>query len=127
MPESLTVSNSSCLIALDAAGSLGILERLYCTISVPDAIAQECGRTLPSWVRADFVQNQALARSLRLNLGAGEAEAIALSIERSAARLILDDRGSGGLHVSSICPSQNARRLIQRQGAGNHPQGSRNS
>ena len=92
MPESLTVSNSSCLIALDAAGSLGILERLYCTISVPDAVAQECGGTLPSWVQVHFVQNQALARSLRLNLGAGEAEAIALSIERSAARLILDDK-----------------------------------
>ncbi|MGB2608647.1 MAG: DUF3368 domain-containing protein, partial [Isosphaeraceae bacterium] len=50
MPESPTVSNSSCLIALDAAGSLGILERLYRTI--------------------------------------------ALSIERSAARLILDDKKS---------------------------------
>ena len=48
VPESPTVSNSSCLIALDAAGSLGILERLYRTI--------------------------------------------ALSIERSAARLILDDK-----------------------------------
>ena len=38
------------------------------------------------------MQNQALAQSLRLNLGVGEAEAIALSIEWSAARLILDDK-----------------------------------
>ena len=92
MPESPTVSNSSCLIALDAAGSLGILERLYSTIAVPDAVAQECGGALPAWVQVHSVQNQALAQSLRLNLGAGEAEAIALSIERSAARLILDDK-----------------------------------
>ena len=38
------------------------------------------------------MQNQALARSLRLDLGAGESEAIALSVEWSAARVILDDK-----------------------------------
>jgi hypothetical protein len=39
------------LIALDAAGSLGILERLYSTIAVPDAVVQECAGTLPAWVQ----------------------------------------------------------------------------
>ena len=91
MPESPTVSNSSCLIALDAAGSLGILEQLYSTVAVPDTVAQ-CGGALPAWVQVHSVQNQALAQSLRLNLGAGEAEATALSIELPAARLILDDK-----------------------------------
>ena len=92
MREGPTVSNSSCLIALDAAGSLAILERLYSTIAVPDAVVQECGGALPAWVQVHSVQNQALAQSLCLNLGAGKAEAIALSIERSTARLILDDK-----------------------------------
>jgi len=32
MRESPTISNSSCLIALDAAGALGILEQLYSTL-----------------------------------------------------------------------------------------------
>jgi predicted nucleic acid-binding protein len=36
------------LIALDAAGSLAILERLYSTIAVPDAVVQECGGALPA-------------------------------------------------------------------------------
>ena len=92
MPDGPTVSNSSCLIALEAAGSLGILEQLYTTIAVPDAVSQECGGALPAWVRVHSVQNQPLVQSLRLGLGAGEAEAIALSIECSAARLILDDK-----------------------------------
>ncbi len=92
MPDGLTVSNSSCLIALEAAGSLGILEQLYATIVVPQAVAQECGAGLPTWVQVHTVRNQPLAQSLRLDLGAGEAEAIALSIECSAARLILDDK-----------------------------------
>jgi len=93
------------LIALDAAGSLGILERPYSTIAVPDAVVQECGGALPAWVRVHSVENQALAQSLRLNLGAGEAEAIALSIERqrdSSSTI----RKRGGLLASSICPSQ---------------------
>jgi uncharacterized protein len=85
MPDGLTVSNSSCLIALEATGFLGILEQLYSTIAVPDAVAQEYGGALPAWVQVHSVQNQPLARSLRLDLSAGEAEAIALSIERSAA------------------------------------------
>jgi predicted nucleic acid-binding protein len=92
MSDGLTVSNSSCLIGLEVAGCLGILEQLYGTIIVPDALAQECGGNLPAWVQVHSVQNQAVARSLRLSLGAGEAEAIALSLERSAARVILDDK-----------------------------------
>jgi predicted nucleic acid-binding protein len=52
------------LIALDAAGSLGILERLYSTISVPDTVAQECGVAFPAWVQVHSVQNQLLAQSL---------------------------------------------------------------
>ena len=47
MPESPTVSNSSCLIALDAAGSLGILEQLDSTIAVPDAVVQGGWRLRP--------------------------------------------------------------------------------
>jgi predicted nucleic acid-binding protein len=92
MPDGLTVSNSSCLIALEATGSLGILEQLYGTIAVPDAVSQECGGALPTWVRVHSVQNQPLVQSLRLDLGAGESEAIAFAIEYSAARLILDDK-----------------------------------
>lgn len=38
------------------------------------------------------VRNQALVQSLELDLGAGEAEAIAFSVECSAARLIVDDK-----------------------------------
>jgi predicted nucleic acid-binding protein len=92
MPDEPTVSNSSCLIALEAAGALSLLQQLYGTIVVPDAVNQEFGKSLPAWVQVYSVQNRPLAESLRLNLGAGEAEAIALSIERSAARLILDDK-----------------------------------
>lgn len=92
MPDAPTVSNSSCLIGLEAAGHLDILQQLYATIDVPEAVAQECGSALPGWAQVHSVQNQSLVQSLKLDLGAGEAEAIALSVESSAERLILDDK-----------------------------------
>src|SRR5438270_6907590 len=92
MPNGPTVSNSTCLIALEGAGHLGILEQLYARIEIPGAVAQEWASTSPAWVDVLSVQDQTLVQSLRLSLGAGEAEAIALSKERSAVRLILDDK-----------------------------------
>src|SRR5262245_39462727 len=65
---------------------------MYGTITVPQAVAGESGPGLPPWVQSQPVLNQTLVNSLRLELGAGEAEAIALSIELSAARVILDDK-----------------------------------
>jgi hypothetical protein len=41
MPEGPTISNSSCLIALHAAGYLDLLQQLYTAIEVPEAVAEE--------------------------------------------------------------------------------------
>jgi len=92
MPDELTVANSSCLIALDAVGYLSVLHELYEAIDVPDAVNRECGGQLPAWVQVRSVSNRSLVQSLRLELGEGEAEAIALCVERSANRVILDDK-----------------------------------
>jgi predicted nucleic acid-binding protein len=104
VPEGLTICNSSCLIALDAVGSLDILERLYGTIAVPNAVAQECSGALPAWIQVHFVQNQPLVQSLHLDLGAGEAEAIALAVECSASRIILDDKKARRMAMGLALP-----------------------
>jgi predicted nucleic acid-binding protein len=80
------------LVSLERTGLLFVLESLYQTIRIPTAVAREWSPTLPAWIQECPVQNQALVQSLRLELGAGEAEAIALAIELSAARLILDEK-----------------------------------
>jgi predicted nucleic acid-binding protein len=92
MPNGPTVANSSCLIALGGVGQLEVLEKLYGAILVPEAVANECGPQLPTWIQARQVQSLAQVRSLRIELGAGEAEAIALAMEMSAERIILDDK-----------------------------------
>jgi len=92
MPNDVTVSNSSCLIALQTIGRLQILERLYGIITLPEAVANECGPGLPSWLQSRAVTDVALVKTLSLQLGAGEAEALALALEMAATRLILDDK-----------------------------------
>ncbi len=92
MPEALTVANSSCLIALHAIGRLEILAQLYGTVAVPEAVNVEVGVTLPDWFDVRPVANRALVQALQFQLGAGEAEAIALASDASADRIILDDR-----------------------------------
>ena len=92
MRDPVTVSNSSCLIALELIGQLEILHGLYGTILVPGAVLHECGASLPQWIHVRAIRNEGMARMLRLDLGAGESEAIVLASETSAARLILDDK-----------------------------------
>lgn len=92
MPEPPTVANSSCLIILERTSLLNILHSLYGTVVIPKAVVGEWGSAVPSWIQVQAVQNQVLVQSLLLDLGPGEAEAIALAAELPAARLILDDK-----------------------------------
>jgi predicted nucleic acid-binding protein len=93
MPAGPTVTNRSCLIALEAIGRLDLLEGLYGIIVVPTAVVNECGGIpLPPWIQVMPVQNSALVQALRMQLGAGESEAIALAVENGAERLILNDK-----------------------------------
>ncbi len=92
MPDPVTVSNSSCPIGLELIGRLDLLRGLYGTVVVPTAVADECGSRLPPWFQVETVQNQGMVRSLRLELGSGESEAIVLAAEVGASRLILDDK-----------------------------------
>jgi predicted nucleic acid-binding protein len=90
-PSNPTVSNTSCLIALEGIGRLHLLEQLYQQLVIPGAVAREWGIAIPSWMTIQPVQNQPLIHALHLQVGLGEAEAIALALETAATRLILDD------------------------------------
>ena len=92
MSDPITVCNSSCLIVLEAIGHLDLLQQLLGTITIPDAVVAEFGNPLPGWFAVESVQNRTTVKSLQLQLGPGESEAIALAGELSAARVILDDK-----------------------------------
>ena len=99
----IVVSNTSPVTNLALIGRLDLLEQLYGALMIPDAVWQELvvkGAHLPSaqqierasWLSVRTVTNRELVLSLRQDLDAGEAEAIALAMEMNADLLLIDER-----------------------------------
>ena len=98
----ITVSNTSPITNLAALGQLNLLQQLYNTIIILQAVYDEMAglsyfvpggievQTLP-WIQTQQVTNRSLVRELQTEIDAGESEAIALAIVIKAERLILDD------------------------------------
>jgi uncharacterized protein len=99
----IIVSNTSPIINLANVDKLDLLNPLYGDITIPQAVfhemtvigadkagAQEV-ETL-SWFSTRTVQNTTVVNSLRSELDAGEAEAIALALEIKADLLLMDER-----------------------------------
>lgn len=98
----IVVADSSCLISLSRIGKLAVLHELFGEIIIPEAVYYEVviraeGRVgseevkKAKWIKKQKVQNALAVRAFKVNLGAGESEAIALASERKVDFLILDD------------------------------------
>jgi predicted nucleic acid-binding protein len=94
MTSPLVVSNASVLIALEQIGQLDLLQNLFGSITIPPAVTRETAPTvtLPSWVTERALTQPLSAQIIGASLGAGESEAIGLSLEVGASWVILDDR-----------------------------------
>lgn len=100
--ERVVVSNTSPLLYLHQVGHLGLLRDLYGRIRIPSAVRTELqagaeqGVSVPDLSALGWVDEQALPDRILLplviDLGAGEAEAIALALSSPGSLLILDDR-----------------------------------
>lgn len=113
MHERLVVCNTSPLLYLYQVDQLGLLERLYGQINVPHAVRDELlagkerGIPVPnvddlSWVRVQALRDTSLLPAV-VDLGAGEAEAIALALTDPGSLLILDDAlGRRIAHISGL-------------------------
>lgn len=97
------VSNASPLINLARIGQLDLLRQLYGTLVIPEAVwfetvvegAGQAGADeirAAAWINKQAVANKRLVLSLRQELDAGEAEAIALAMEQDAELLLMDER-----------------------------------
>ena len=96
------VSNSSALINMARIGKLTLLRELFGVLIVPDAVWQEVvveGAGQPGadeigsadWIQRQAVMNMQLVQALQQDLDAGEAEAIALSLEIGAELFLMDE------------------------------------
>ncbi|MEW6358459.1 MAG: DUF3368 domain-containing protein [Planctomycetota bacterium] len=84
------VADSTCLIGLERIGRPDILPSLFDPITIPPRVHLEFGTDLP-WLHVAAPADQPLVTTLKMLLGDGEAEAIALACEHGS-RIILDDR-----------------------------------
>ena len=101
----LVISNSSTLIHLSSIGRLELLREFFGKIVIPQAVWEEVvaegrGRAgaeevrrarSEGWVEVSTVSNEPLVRLLERDLDRGEAEVIALAIERKADLVLLDE------------------------------------
>ena len=99
----LVVCNTSPIVAHARAGRLDLLHAVYGEIVVPEAVFHEItaagagepgAREVPAaaWIKRRPALNLSLANALRLELDAGEAEAIARVVEYRADLILLDER-----------------------------------
>ncbi|MEA5468181.1 DUF3368 domain-containing protein [Spirulina sp. 06S082] len=99
----IVVSNTSPITNLAAIGKLEILEQLYGTIIIPQAVYQELtdgGDLIPGsrevktvkWIQIEHISNPEQVILLQERLDRGESEAIALAIELTADLLLLDEQ-----------------------------------
>ena len=89
----IVVSNASLLIAGLDIGLGAIFEALFGEVFIPPAVRQEVftSRPQPSWITEHPLTNPSASRLLQGRLGAGEREAIALTLEVQADLLLMDE------------------------------------
>lgn len=98
----IVVSDSTSLIALAQIKRLALLNKLYGKVIVPRAVHAEITRTPAitvqvqnaTWLSVEDVQHPAVVHRLQEKLDLGEAEAIALALEKSATVLIVDEKAA---------------------------------
>src|SRR5689334_23121146 len=91
----LVVSDTSPISALMQIGRVELLQHLFGTICVPEAVSKELARfhsTMPPFLEIRDIKDRAPVEPLLRSMDIGEAEAIVLAIEAKADHLLIDER-----------------------------------
>ncbi|MEH2394558.1 MAG: DUF3368 domain-containing protein [Nostoc sp.] len=99
----IVVSDTSPINNLAAINHLHLLQQLYATVLIPEAVYREL--TDPNfpvagaievqtfiWIQTRPVQDRILVKALSNELDIGEAEALALALEMKADQVLIDER-----------------------------------
>jgi predicted nucleic acid-binding protein len=95
----IIIADATPLIYLHRIGQLDLLRSLFGRVYIPSGVARELQSghsgepTIPEldWIEGTAVQNQPAVDILAQELDRGEAEVLALALERSADWVIMDD------------------------------------
>ncbi|MFM5887270.1 MAG: DUF3368 domain-containing protein [Dolichospermum sp.] len=99
----IVVSDTSPINNLAAINQLHLLQQLYGTVLIPEAVYQEL--TDPdflvagakevqtfTWIQIRAVEDRTMVKALSSELDPGEAEAIVLALEMKAEQVLIDER-----------------------------------
>jgi predicted nucleic acid-binding protein len=92
-PNTVVITDTSCLIILNKVSSLNILYQLFTTVITTPEIAAEYGNGLPEWITVQSVKQKELQKQFAEIVDMGEASAIALAHEIENNYIIIDDIG----------------------------------
>ena len=132
MPDRPTVANTSPLLYLGMVGQLNLLAQLYGELWVPPGVLAELGAgaergvEVPDVLALPWITVKPLASDTSIplvtDLGRGEAEVIALGLERPDSRLILDDKlGRRIAELHGLQFTGTAGVILKAKQAGNLP------
>ena len=85
------VTDSTCLIALERIGQLGLLRQVFVVVFVPPAVKAEFGVS-KDWLVVKPIRNTAVITALETQIDQGEAQVIALAMELGKVFVVLDDK-----------------------------------
>lgn len=99
----IIVSDTSPINNLAAINQLHLLQQLYGTVLIPEAVYREltdpsfpvAGATevqTSNWIKTRSVSDRAIVQALSNELDIGEAEALALAVEVQADQVLIDER-----------------------------------
>lgn len=91
MPETVVITDTSCLIALSKLELLASLDKIYQDIRITPEIESEFGEPLPEFIKISEPKDKKYQKILETILDKGEASAISLAFEYDNVLLILDD------------------------------------
>jgi len=108
----MIISNATPLIAFARIGQLALFQKVVGNVVIPEAVAHEISKYMPNrqgvinlaqekWISIQVVQSKQQMRLLLPTLDRGEAEVIALALERQA-RLVLIDELTGRKVAESL-------------------------
>ena len=91
MPNTIVITDTSCLIALTNIKTLHFLPELYKRVVITKEVCAEFIEPLPQWIEVREVANKKYQQLLENTLDKGEASAIALAMELENVLLVVDE------------------------------------
>ncbi len=87
----VVIADASCFIILAKIEKLDLLQKVYGSITTTPEVAAEYAESLPDWVHTEAVQDVQKQQLFEIYLDKGESSAIALALEKTGSKIILDD------------------------------------